>query len=50
MKKVTLTFIVSDDVADNVRNYFVWDDKPSAAAFLDKNCEESDYEIEEYEG
>lgn len=48
MKKVTMTFIVSDDVADDALNEMTWGNMSNAAHILNKNCEESDYGIEDY--
>ena len=47
MKKVTMTFIVSDGVADNVQNEMTWGNMSNAAHILNENCEESDYNIED---
>ena len=46
MKKVTLTFVVSDEVASNVMNELTWGEMGNAATILNENCEESDYNIE----
>ena len=48
MKKVTLTFVVSDGVADDVLNEMTWGNMGNAAHILNENCEESDYDIEDY--
>lgn len=48
MKKVTMTFIVSDGVADDVLNEMTWGNMSNAAHILNENCEESDYDIEDY--
>lgn len=48
MKKVTMTFIVSDGVADDVKNELAWGNMSNAAHILNENCEESDYNIEDY--
>lgn len=47
MKKVTLTFIVSDEVADDILNDLEWGYLGNAANHLYGNCEQSDYNIEE---
>ena len=49
MKKVTLSFVVSDDVANDVQNDLGWGEMGNAAAYLNAHCEESDYEVEECE-
>ena len=49
MKKVTMTFIVSDEVADEVQNELSWGEMGNAAAYLNFNCQESGYNIENYE-
>lgn len=46
-KKVTLTFIVSNDVADNAVNELGWGEMGNAADILNAACEESDYNIED---
>ena len=46
MKKVTLTFIVDDKVADDVQNELSWGEMGNAASILNANCEESDYTVE----
>lgn len=48
MKKVTITFIVSDGVADDVLNEMTWGNMGNAAHILDENCALSDYDIEDY--
>ena len=45
MKKVTLTFIVDDSIADEVQNELGWGEMGNAADFLNKHCEESDYDV-----
>ena len=50
MKKVTFTFVVSDKVAKDIENEFIWGKWANAFSVLEENCEESDYDIEEYEG
>jgi len=47
MKKVTLTFIVSDEVANDIQNDFAWGEMGNAASYLNRNCVESDYDIED---
>lgn len=49
MKKVTMWFVVSNDVADSIMNELVWGDMGNAATILNENCEESNYDIEEIE-
>lgn len=46
MKKVSMWFVVSDDVADSIMNELGWGEMGNAATILNKNCEESDYNIE----
>ena len=48
MKKVTLTFVVSDEVADDIMNDLEWGEMGNVATTLNENCEESDYNIEDY--
>ena len=48
MKKVTMTFVVSDGIADYALIFMKHDELDDAAAVLSTNCEESDYNIEEY--
>ena len=47
MKKVTLTFILSDEVANEIQNDLAWGNMSNAAHILNENCEESDYNIED---
>ena len=47
MKKVTMTFIVSDGVADDVLNEMTWGNMANAAGILNASCEESDYDIDD---
>jgi hypothetical protein len=47
MKKVTLTFVVSDDVVYDIDNDLMWGDLGHAAETLNEKCEESDYNIED---
>lgn len=49
MKKVTLTFIVSDKVAEDVSNELHWGNNGNAAEIMNANCQESDYNIEDFE-
>lgn len=49
MKKVTLTFVVSDKVADDIQNDLEWGEMGNVANTLNENCEQSDYDIEEVE-
>lgn len=48
MKKVTLTFIVEDSIADDVQNYLGLGAMGSAAAYLNHECNESDYDVKDY--
>ena len=48
MKKVTMTFVVSDSIADDVQNEMTWGEMGNAARILNANCEESDWNIEDY--
>lgn len=45
MKKVTLSFVVSDEIAEDVQNELGWGEMGNAATILNSNCEESDYDI-----
>lgn len=47
MKKVTLTFIVSDEQAIEASNEMSWGEMGNAAAILNAACEESDYSVED---
>lgn len=47
MKKVSMWFVVSDEVADDVLNEMTWGNMSNAAHILNENCEESDYNIED---
>jgi hypothetical protein len=47
MKKVTMWFVVSDEVADDIKNELAWGEMGNAAAILNAACEESDYDIED---
>ena len=48
MKKVSMWFVVSDGVADDVLNEMTCGNMDTAAHILNENCEESDYDIEDY--
>lgn len=48
MKKITLTFVVNDSIADEVKNELGWGEMGNAADFLNKHCEESDYDVADY--
>lgn len=48
MKKVSMWFVVSDEVADSIKNELSWGEMGNAAAILNSECEESDYNIEDY--
>lgn len=48
MKKVTLTFIVEDSIADDVQNELGWGEMGNAAEYLNRECYESDYDIKDY--
>lgn len=48
MKKVTLTFVVDENIVNEIQNEMAWGEMANAAAILNENCEESDYDIEEY--
>ena len=50
MKKVTLTFVVEDEVIDDVQNYLYWGEMGNVATILNEKCEESDYDIKDYNG
>ena len=47
MKKVTLTFVVDDSIANDVMNELGWGEMGNAANYLNSHCEESDYDVEE---
>ena len=49
MKKVTMWFVVSDEVADDIMNDLTWGEMSNVASTLNENCEESDYNIEDIE-
>ena len=49
MKKVTMWFVVSDEVADDIMNDLAWGEMSNAASTLNENCEESNYNIEDIE-
>lgn len=48
MKKVTMTFIVDDEVVDDVQNELTWGEMGNVATILNEKCEASDYDIEDY--
>ena len=48
MKKVTLIFVVDENIANEIQNEMAWGEMANAAAILNENCEESDYDIEDY--
>lgn len=51
MKKVTFTFIVSDDVLENeISNELIFGSYAEAARIADEFSTDSDYKVEEYEG
>ena len=45
MKKVILSFVVADDIAENVQKVLSYGEMGNAATTLNLNCEESDYDI-----
>lgn len=47
MKKVTLTFIVDDEVLYEVSNELCWKDYGAVAQTLDEYCEDSWYDEED---
>ena len=47
MKKVTMTFIVSDEVANEIQNDLAWGLYDNAAKFMYENGEESRYSIKD---
>ena len=49
MKKVTLTFIVPDEVVGEVQNEVTWGNMDTAAHILDENCEYSHFDVEDYQ-
>ena len=50
MKKITLIFVVSDEVADDIKNELAFGNMENVAFILNENCEETNCNIEEYEG
>lgn len=49
MKKVTMTFVVEDEVVDDIHDAFIYGDLGNAAKTLNENCLESDYNVEDTE-
>ena len=47
-KKVSMWFIVDEEVLDEVENHLFWGEMGSAATILNEKCEESDYNFEDY--
>lgn len=47
MKKVTLTFVVENKVAESISNELTWGEMGNAASILNEKCVESDYNIED---
>lgn len=47
MKKVTLTFIVSEKTAANASNELAWNAFANAAAIFEENCKNMYYQIDE---
>lgn len=47
MKKVTMTFVVTNKVAESISNELAWGEMANAARILNENCVESDYDIED---
>lgn len=47
MKKVTLWFVVEDEVADEIQNELCWGEMGNAASYLNEKCYESNYDIED---
>ena len=47
MKKVTMTFVVSDEVANEIQNDLAWGLYDNAAKFMYENGEESRYDIDD---
>lgn len=47
MKKVTMTFVVDNKTAKEIENELAWGEMGNAATILNKNCVESDYNIED---
>ena len=45
IKKVILSFVVADDIAENVQKVLSYGEMGNAATTLNLNCEESDYDI-----
>lgn len=47
MKKVTMTFVVNNKVAKDVENELAWGEMGNAATILNRECVESDYNVED---
>lgn len=45
-----MTFVVSDDDAVAASNEMGWGEMGNAATILNSACQESDYDIEDYNG
>ncbi len=45
MKKVILSFVVADDIAENVQKVLSYGEMGNAAITLNLNCEKGDYDI-----
>lgn len=50
MKKVTFTFVVSDEVVEEMSNELSFGNYGSAATICEESAEDINYSIEEYEG
>lgn len=48
MKKITLTFVVDDSIADEVKNELGWGEMGNAADFLNKHCETNGYDVADH--
>ena len=47
MKKVTMTFVVSEETANDALQEMGWGEMGNAANILNAACDESDYDIED---
>ena len=50
MKKFTFTFIVNDETVEEIQNDLTLGLWQNAFNTLEENCEDSKYDIKEYEG
>ena len=50
MKKFTFSFIVKDEVIDEIQNDLLWGEWGNVFNTLEEECEDSSHSVEEYEG